>query len=120
MFSPRPLRPTCSRVAQASTKVSNTGDPAILSPVSPQAHGYLTPADAATARSGAKTSSLAQQGGGSLSNTGTGDTTRLRNELEVVIVGCRGLPSRGGRPGQGNMAPAAYAHYQVTSSSNEA
>lgn len=41
-----------------------------------------------------------------------GDTSRLRNELEVAIVGCRGLPSRGSRGGSG-VAPAPYVHYQV-------
>lgn len=74
-----------------------------------QAHGYLTSADAAAA--------AARNGGGSSTLLGglrlTGDAMRLRNELEVVIVGCRGLPSRGGRTGKDNVAPAAYAHYQA-------
>lgn len=84
-----------------------------------QAHGYLTPADAAAARNGANNSGLTLHGGSSLSQTGITDTTRLRNELEVVIVGCRGLPSRGGRSGQGKVAPAAYVHYQVTTPRTE-
>eukprot|EP00752_Nemacystus_decipiens_P007715 g6898.t1 len=78
-----------------------------------KAHGYLTQADAAAARRGTQSRSLALHGGGSLSHTGIGDTTRLRNELEVMIVGCRGLPSRGDRRGQGKGAPAAYVHYQL-------
>lgn len=86
--------------------------------VVPQAHGYLTPTDATAARSRVKIGNSALYGGRSLCHTGIGDTTRLRNELEVVIVGCRGLPSRGGRPGQGNVAPAAYVHYQVINPSN--
>lgn len=73
-----------------------------------QANGYLTPADAAAAaaRNGAMNSTL--HGGLGLA----GDTTRLRNELEVVIIGCRDLPSRG-QAGKDSVAPAAYVHYQV-------
>lgn len=73
-----------------------------------KANGYLTPADAAATRGGA---------GETRSLTGVADATaRLRNELEVVIVGCRGLPPRG----QGNAAPAAYAHYQVIEANSRA
>ncbi|CAM9771908.1 unnamed protein product, partial [Ectocarpus sp. 6 AP-2014] len=73
-----------------------------------KANGYLTPADAAaaTARNGAMSSTL--HGGLGLA----GDTTRLRNELEVVIIGCRDLPSRG-QAGKDSVAPAAYVHYQL-------
>ncbi|CAN0264402.1 unnamed protein product, partial [Ectocarpus sp. 13 AM-2016] len=37
---------------------------------------------------------------------------RLRNELEVIIVGCRDLTSRG-QAGKDRVAPAAYVHYQL-------
>ncbi|CAB1116161.1 unnamed protein product [Ectocarpus sp. CCAP 1310/34] len=72
-----------------------------------KANGYLTPADAAAAaRNGAMNSTL--HGGLGLA----GDTTRLRNELEVVIIGCRDLPSRA-QAGKDSVAPAAYVHYQL-------
>lgn len=99
-------RPACLRILKKCQTLPHA---------SLQAHGYLTPADTAAARTGANSGSLALHGGGGLGHSGIGDTTRLRNELEVVIVGCRGLPSRGGPPGQDNVAPAAYVHYQVCS-----
>lgn len=40
------------------------------------------------------------------------DTSRLRNELEVVVVGCRGLPARGRGEGS-DVVPSVYVHYQV-------
>lgn len=111
---PCPLHPACLQsLAKQQRYHTRPEPPDTPPPIRPQAHGYLTQADAAAARSGVQSSRLALHGGGSLSHTGVGDTTRLRNELELVVVGCRGLPSRGGRPGQGNVAPAAYVHYQV-------
>ncbi|CAM9187355.1 unnamed protein product, partial [Discosporangium mesarthrocarpum] len=38
--------------------------------------------------------------------------SHLSNELEVVVVGCEGLPVRGSGVGRGN-PPAAYVHYQL-------
>ncbi|CAM9773902.1 unnamed protein product [Scytosiphon promiscuus] len=70
-----------------------------------KAHGFLTPADGA-----GRASDSTIHGG--LRIAGREDTTRLRNELEVVIVGCRGLPSRGGT-GKNNVSPSAYVHYQL-------
>lgn len=40
-----------------------------------------------------------------------GDSSRFRNEIEVVIVACKDLSGRG-EQGVGS-APAAYVHYQV-------
>lgn len=61
-----------------------------------KAHGYLT-------------SDVVHVGG--MDGDG-GEASRLRNELEVVILECRDLPARGRGLG-GGIAPAAYAHYQV-------
>lgn len=81
-----------------------------------KAHGYLTSDNAGGARGrggGVTNYNVAAGGAVDADRVIFGDAGRLRNELEVVIVGCRGLPARGGGPGYGDVAPAAYAHYQV-------
>lgn len=65
-----------------------------------QAEGYMTPSDK-------RRDGRPERHGGVVE-----DTSRLRNELEVVVVGCRGLPARG-RGGGSDVAPSVYVHYQV-------
>lgn len=65
-----------------------------------QAQGYMTPSDKQRDGRPERHRSVVE------------DTSRLRNELEVVVVGCRGLPARGGGEGS-DVAPSVYVHYQV-------